>query len=68
MPRLFGAAALCCVVVLLAVMYGRPGGSIPRDVELAYDGPYDTPPVTWYFPAQESQVRLHYLGMCWKQQ
>lgn len=40
-----------CLVLALCLL------STPRGIQLAYDGPYDTPPMTWYFPAQESQVR-----------
>lgn len=46
-----------CLVVALCL------SSAPRGTQLAYDGPYDTPPVTWYFNAQGSQVSALAMGM-----
>ena len=60
-----GAVTVCglvaSAVVLALCLVGRPraGGR----TELAYDGPYDTPPVTWYYPATDTNTNT--LGYTW---
>lgn len=65
-----GAAATCALAVagLCVAELGGAGSSGERKTvllgarqqQLAYDGPYDTPPVTWYFPASNNQNTLGY--------
>ena len=64
------AASLVAVVLvgaaLVAGWQSRPGSLLGRVFgrgpfqQLAYDGPTDTPPVTWYFPATDTQNTLGY--------
>jgi hypothetical protein len=60
-------ATACCVLFVLpsfssdrTEMFAARGGVHVRHQQLAYDGMYDTPPVTWYFGAQQSQNNLGY--------
>ena len=41
-----------------AVLLGRAPQPASRTQKLAYDGPYDTPPVTWYFPGPNNENTL----------
>ena len=51
-------SAVACVVLVSSTLRQPLSGS--PDV-LAYDGVYDTPPVTWYYPAtSQSQNTLGY--------
>ena len=72
LARSIGAAAACALafagLVTLGLEEGGKGGSrspstlltAARQQQLAYDGPYDTPPVTWYFPGSSNQNTLGY--------
>jgi hypothetical protein len=64
------ALVLACLVV--GHLRGTGGASAllevrspaaARQQQLAYDGPYDTPPVTWYYPATTNQENT--LGYTW---
>ena len=46
---------------LLQRRWGK--GPFARQQQLAYDGPYDTPPVTWYYPATTNNENT--LGYTW---
>ena len=56
-------AAACAVAMrrrpgARAELLARPG----REQRLAYDGMYDTPPVTWYYPATGDAGGANALG------
>ena len=68
------AVAATAALVLACLVVGhlrRTGGAselfevraAARQQQLAYDGPYDTPPVTWYYPATTNQENT--LGYTW---
>lgn len=72
-PRvlIIGVAAACALAFAGLATLGweetNKGSSSPsallsaaRQQQLAYDGPYDTPPVTWYFPGSSNQNTLGY--------
>ena len=71
---LLGFTAACCLLFpartgwqeLAELGWKEPGGRRIRlhlGQRLAYDGTYDTPPVTWYFPG--NQAPSNNLGYTW---
>eukprot|EP00287_Rhodomonas_sp_CCMP768_P003020 CAMPEP_0196739824 /NCGR_PEP_ID=MMETSP1091-20130531/26402_1 /TAXON_ID=302021 /ORGANISM="Rhodomonas sp., Strain CCMP768" /LENGTH=134 /DNA_ID=CAMNT_0042084607 /DNA_START=12 /DNA_END=416 /DNA_ORIENTATION=+ len=54
-PRALAATLAMAAAFLLALSATssvlKPSRSMLIQQKLAYDGPYDTPPVTWYYPA-----------------
>jgi len=60
------AVALAGALLVAAGWHSRPASLLGRVFgrgpfqQLAYDGPTDTPPVTWYFPATDTQNTLGY--------
>lgn len=55
--------ACCLVGSLRQDELFQQGGRGARQQQLAYDGMYDTPPVTWYYPAGSSNENT--LGYTW---
>ena len=58
-----GVASIAAVAVSALVLAVCLVGTPARRDELAYDGPFDTPPVTWYYPATSNNVNT--LGYTW---
>ncbi len=54
-PRALAAslsmAAAFLLILTVTTSLLKPSRSVLIQQQLAYDGPYDTPPVTWYYPA-----------------